>query len=115
MTGVRRRRGPLLPIVVLMLAAVLVIAVTGVVAGMRTADGVDQLALAPEVRSEVLREAREFWDNPAERLGFLSMAITDVYGRNICLHYVVTAYTLFGLPASRVDINCHQTATRLDP
>jgi len=107
----RRRSRPLA--IGLTVAAVLVIAGAGIVTGLRAADDVG-IPVGSDVGSEILQEARDFWDNPFERMGILSMAITDEWGRSICPNYFVTAYTLFGIPASRLEINCHGTVTRLD-
>lgn len=105
-----RLRGRWLAVAIL--AMMLLLAGWGVVAGLRAADA-SAIELTPDRRTEILGEARDFWNHPVERATFLSMAVTGEWGRMICLDYEVTAYTFFGLRASQIQINCHGTVTRL--
>ena len=88
---------------VVLLLVVLVGLVLGLTAASRFTDppGVQAMARSPE------SAARDFWDNPLQRIAYLSVAITEVRGNAACPVYVVSAFTLFGIVANRAEVDCN--------
>jgi hypothetical protein len=73
------------------------------------------IGLAPAEDEEAIRGARDFWDNPFERLLYFSMAVTSAtpVGDGSCKEYEVTAYTFFGSVASVMEMDCSGGARRI--
>lgn len=109
------------PITILALVAVVVgggIGLAPISAGAATnAAGPD-----PGTDGAAIAEARTLWESPVERLAFISYGVVerrdggrvpcpDPQGRNI--ETVVGAYTLFGVLASRVLVDCSGSTERL--
>jgi hypothetical protein len=64
-------------------------------------------------REAVVTDARAFFDNPMERLLQLSYSVTDsVPGAEPQCPWLVEAFSLFGISAGRVLIECDGDAQR---
>jgi hypothetical protein len=98
-------------LVALTLVAVAVVAVAApaILAATRSHPRLD-----PAQREAVVTEARMFFDNPIERMLQLSYSVTvGVSGAEPRCPWLVEAFSLFGISAGRVLIECDGDAQRV--
>jgi hypothetical protein len=94
--------------ITLVVAAVVALGAPAILAATRS-----DLRLDAAQREAVVTEARAFFDNPIERVLQLSYSVTEgVPGAEPQCPWLVEAFSLFGISAGRVLIECDGDAQR---
>jgi hypothetical protein len=102
----RRRLAALMVVFVVVVVAM---GAPAVLAAMRSDSRLDA-----SQRETVIREARAFFDNPSERIMQLGYSVTACLpGPDPQCPWLVEAFSLFGISAGRVLIECDGNAQRL--
>ncbi len=93
----------------LVLAGLLMVA--GLVMGWTAATSYPAPPGAEHLSAESLVAAKDYWDNPFQRLSHLSVAVTRVQDSDsACPVVEVSAFTLFGVVVDKVDVDCREVS-----
>lgn len=83
----------------------------GLVMGWTAASSYPAPPGAEQLSAEALVAAKDYWDNPFQRLSHLSVAVTQVRNSDpACPSVEVSAFTLFGVVVDKVDVDCREAS-----